>query len=403
MSDLTSVATHPRSPWQALRKLLRFTAIYGPGRTLYKAAGRLRIGVPKLTTLRTLLSRPKRDIGLVGCGQFAFATIGYFLMRHQPGRLMACYDVDAKSAASLAASLGVARVAASGEELLALPGLRTVYIASNHASHTPYAVAALARGLDVYVEKPVAVTPAQLSALIASRRTAAAAGRGRLFAGYNRPFSAAVRELRRRIVIHPAQGFSLQCFIAGHVIGPKHWYRHPDEGTRVCGNLGHWLDLFVHVLAWRSMPERLEISLVWADDAERDDNCSVTMLSERGDLCSIMLSSRAEPFEGINESIQLQHGEALAKIDDFRRMTLWQCDRVLRRHYWPKDVGHRHAILQPFAAPDGPVPPRDWHEVEHSTLLMLHIADMVRSGTRDSRFSFAEARAALPAPDPAHR
>jgi hypothetical protein len=72
-------------------------------------------------------------------------------------------------------------------------------------------------------------------------------------------------------------------------------------------------------------------------------------------------------------------------------MTIWQGARLYRRRFWPKDVGHRGAILQPFADPPG----RDWHEVELSTLLMLHIADMVRRLQPQSDFSFQQSRARI--------
>jgi len=65
--------------------------------------------------------------------------------------------------------------------------------------------------------------------------------------------------------------------------------------------------------------------------------------------------------------------------------------RLLQRRYWPKDVGHRLAILQPF----GQDSPRDWQEVLRSSLLMLHIADMVRTRTRTSVFSFQQGIAEL--------
>ena len=373
---MTSIAD--RSAW---RKLVRFVAIYGPGRTLFKAASRLRLDLALPSSRRVPC-----DVAIVGCGQFAFATIGYYLRSAAHHRIAACFDVDAEARETLAHAFAVPNVADSFESLLATPGLRTVYIASNHASHAPYAVAALARGLDVYVEKPIAVSFEQLVQLERARRAA----RGRLFAGYNRPFSAAIADLRRAMPISDAP-FTMQCFVAGHVLPAEHWYRRPGEGTRVCGNIGHWLDLFVHVLAWRAPPDRLEIVVASSDPREPDDNLSIAITSDRGDLFSVTLSARSEPFEGINESIQIQHGETLCKIDDFRQSTVWRGERVLRRRYWPKDVGHRAALLQPFDDSRR----RDWSEVVASTLLMLRIAEMVEHGTRSATFSFADSTARL--------
>lgn len=367
--------------WQ-LRKLWRFISIYGPGRTLYKVAGRLRMRLPRLGWRRI-----ERDIGIIGCGQFAFATIGYFLNRAFGSRIAVCFDPDDRAAQTFARGHSVPRISSSAADLLAQAGLRVVYVASNHASHAEYGVEALRAGLDVYLEKPVAISRPQLVELERARRGA----RGKLFAGYNRPFSGAMRDLHAAMNIDPAGGFSLQCFVSGHVLAADHWYRRPEEGTRICGNVGHWLDLFVHLLGWRGQPDRVDIALSWARDDEPDDNLTIALTTDRGDICSIMLSSRTEPFEGINESINLQHGTAIAKIDDFRSATLWQGDRLARRRYWPKDVGHRLAILQPFRHDS----PRDWTEVLMSTLLMLKITDMVRARARSAVFSMVEERSAL--------
>jgi len=360
----------------SIRKVIRYTTIYGLGRTWFKVAGRLGIGA-RLPRLMPSLS----DVGVIGCGQFAFATIGYFL-RGQSHRLGTCFDINPKAQDTFARSLGVAGTPRRIEEFLDHPGLRTIYIASNHASHTQYALQALVRGIDTYIEKPIAVTQTQLVNLIKAKKES----RARIFAGYNRPFSGAIQLLRRRMTIDPAKGITLQCFVSGHAIAADNWYRRPEEGSRVCGNVGHWLDLFVHILSWRGMPDKIQITLTIADPAHPDDNVAISISSDRGDLFSVMLSTRTEPFEGVNESINLQHHETIAKIDDFRLMTLWQGEHLLRKRFWPKDVGHRGAILQPFRAN----PERDWSEVVQSTQLMLHIAEMLRAGERQSAFSFRD-------------
>ena len=126
--------------------------------------------------------------------------------------------------------------------------------------------------------------------------------------------------------------------------------------------------------------------MVCSDPSIRDENIALSLVSDAGDMVNIVLVSRCEPFEGINESVDLQWGNVIAKIDDFRTMAVRRDDRVRRYRFWPKDVGHVKAILQPFGTPA-----RDWHEVALSTALMLHITEMVRRGVSESRFSFSNA------------
>lgn len=363
-----------------LQKVARYAGIYGLSRAFFKAAARKRVNFP-LCLPRFRSSTP--DIGLIGCGQFGFATIGYYLRQVSGRHIGVCFDIDEDARNSLARALRVPRVGRTIEEFFSTGGLRLVYIASNHSSHAPYATQALLHGLDVYVEKPIAVDATQLVQMLHAQR---ASGRA-VYAGYNRPFSAAIRDLRTTLDVQADAGFSIHCFVAGHQIAPDHWYRLPSEGTRVCGNLGHWLDLMIHILAWRGLPDRLEITLSSADSQKPDDNFVVTITTDMHDIFSVMLSSRNEPFEGIYESIHIQHADVTCHIDDFRHMTLHKGARTIRRRYWPKDVGHRAAILQPFNA----VPVRHWHEVELSTLLMLRIADMVRSRKHLASFSLKQA------------
>jgi len=139
------------------------------------------------------------------------------------------------------------------------------------------------------------------------------------------------------------------------------------------------------MLSWERMPIRWAISIAFSSSTDRDDDLAISLTSEIGDLIVIVLTSRAEPFEGINETIVFQKKNVMAKIDDFRAMTIWKGDSVERFHYRPKDVGHEGALLQPFNRKQ-----RDWREVELSTLLMLFIKDMVVTGQTRSEFSFSE-------------
>jgi len=368
----------------SLLKLLRYVSIYGPIRVLYKASGRSRDSLS--LHLFSWCAR-RLDVAVVGCGQFAYSTISYFLNIRLGRRLLACFDIDPIAASSLARSLDVSYNCSSFDSLISLKGLRTLFVASSHSSHADYASRALEAGIDVYVEKPVAISISQLARLESARLSSS----GRIFAGYNRPFSGAILDLRRNIRLLPGDSFTVNCFVAGHFLGQEHWYRLPGEGTRICGNAGHWIDLFLHILAWRSLPEQYLISLNWAYASARDDNLSISISTELGDLFSFCLTSRHEPFEGINESLCIQSSDFLCKIDDFRRLDLWRGQRFMSRRYWPKDPGHGRAISQPFDS----TCVRPWSEVIDSTLLILHIADMVRGSVDRSLFRLSTARSQL--------
>lgn len=362
-------------------KLYRFTRIYGPVRTWFKLAGRARA---RLGILRPLIIPHAANVGVIGCGQFAFATIGYCIGRGYVTPFVDCFDIESDKQVSFADFYRISVSSSTALDLISNSRVKYVYIASNHASHATYAVQSLEAGKTVYIEKPVAVTYEQLACLLAAIKKSS----GKVYAGYNRPFSPAVKILKSHVMRRASrdhyQPVTLNCFISGHLIAETHWYRRPSEGSRICGNVGHWLDLAVHLLEWEFLADSWNIRLSFSNNETRDDDLSIAMTSANKDLINIVLTSRSEPFEGINETINFQKGDIICKIDDFRSMTLWEGPRISKYRFWPKDVGHNAALRQPFQKKLC----REWDEVVKSTLLMLFIADMVRSGVECAKFSF---------------
>lgn len=361
-----------------IKKLLRFTKIYGIRRSVVKAAGRLQKPVLKHLVLGISLPK-KRFISIVGCGQFSFSSICYFIYWKLGDVFLSAYDPNIKKRDALAKFYGFKSHANTFEEIIEQPGLELLYIVSNHASHTPYAIAALQKGINTYIEKPISINWQQFTDLKQAIKNTNA----QVYVGYNRPYSPAIQKISSCITAKQ-KPISLSYFISGHVIDAGNWYRDPEEGTRICGNLSHWLDLTIYLMNTRGyVPSIYKIQLGYADSNEPDDNISVNITTEYNDLINIIITSRTEPFEGINETLNLQCGNVIAKVDDFRQLSIWQDEHLFRKRYRPKDVGHKKAILQPFLPEDQR---RDWREIELSTALMLHITDMVRSKATQAEF-----------------
>jgi len=364
-----------------VKKLYRYVKIYGLRRALFKAAGRKRIGKASLFS-GNILSRPK-TVGVIGCGQFAFASLGALLEMYAPARFARCFDINPIAQTSFENFFDIDKKTTHIEQIFSDPSINLIYVVSNHATHADYAKKSLEAGKTVYVEKPMAVTweqLSQLSRIIGNNFE-------KIYCGYNRPFAGAIKRLKK-FYDGSKTPLTLNFYIVGHLLAADHWYRNSNEGGRICGNIGHWLDLAVHILAWGELPDKWKISLIASDDKLKDENVTIVMVSERGDIITWTLTSRNDPFEGVNESVMLQWGSLSAKIDDFREMKVWQDDVYKKYSYWPKDVGHRSAILQPFTKDDNKA--SRWHEVKLSTALMLRIEEMLFQNESQIEFSFSE-------------
>lgn len=359
---------------KGLNKVISYIGIYGLFRTLYKVFGRLRT-VPSVFKFSNTHSEEKISVGFVGCGQFSFATISYFLRFSKKFYFRFAYDPNNAALSSFCSFNNIPQMLTS-EQDVETQSVDLLYIASNHYSHSLYAIAALNKNISVYIEKPISVNWEQFYELGKAINKSSA----NVYVGYNRPFSAAVRELSRHI--HFDSGpFSMSCFVVGHFIEPDHWYRHPQEGTRVCGNLGHWIDLSIHLLNKRNDIAYLDVSIVYSNTEQPDDDLVVCLVSDKKDLITLTLTSRSEPFEGINESITFHQAGLIVDIQDFRRAVFWNGKNKKVKRYYPKDVGHRLAILQPITGET-----RNLDEIRVSTALMLEITDMVRVQESKRRF-----------------
>src|ERR1044072_2028749 len=84
-----------------LTKLIRFTKIYGVRRSVVKAAGRLQKPILKHLVLGISLPK-KQSVSIVGCGQFSFSSICYFIYWKLGDVFLNAYDPNTKKRDALA-------------------------------------------------------------------------------------------------------------------------------------------------------------------------------------------------------------------------------------------------------------------------------------------------------------
>jgi myo-inositol 2-dehydrogenase / D-chiro-inositol 1-dehydrogenase len=93
------------------------------------------------------------SIGWIGCGVHAMQMLLPQLVRHDV-RLAALCDIDGARLAATGRQFGVTALTSDAAELIATPGIDAVGMAVGPDQHLAFGLAALERGLPVFMEKP---------------------------------------------------------------------------------------------------------------------------------------------------------------------------------------------------------------------------------------------------------
>jgi predicted dehydrogenase len=185
---------------------------------------------------------------IVGCGHRGADVYGAWLLRHPDrGRVVAVADIDPARRARVARAHGVSAAHAfpDGAALLAEPRLADALIlATPDASHADLTVAALERGYDLLLEKPIATTPTELE-----RVAAAAAGHDVTVAHVLRyaPLMRAVKRVlaegRLGQLVHVLHEERIGAWHFAHSYVRGNWHREATSSPMLLAKACHDLDL----------------------------------------------------------------------------------------------------------------------------------------------------------------
>lgn len=185
-------------------------------------------------------------IGVIGCGQIARAIHLPVLARIRDARVVALAEPVEGSRAAAAALAPTAAVFADYRELLGAGGLDAAVICAPPHLHAPCAIAAFDAGLHVYLEKPLAPSLDEGTAVVDAWRRARTVG----MMGFNFRFHPQVERIRQRLragEIGTPLGVRSVFTILPHEL--PEWKRARHTGGGVLLDLAsHHVDLVRHLL-----------------------------------------------------------------------------------------------------------------------------------------------------------
>tara|TARA_B110000858_G_C17783349_1_gene465914 strand:+ start:79 stop:1257 length:1179 start_codon:yes stop_codon:yes gene_type:complete len=360
-----------------IQKVLRYIKIFGLSRTYTKVRAQQHMkskGDFDGDSWVNPAAKDNGDIAIIGCGNFAFSTIAYYLKKSSAGKIKYALDIKKSQARSLAEKYNVYCATINFDLILEDKNIRIIYIASNHHSHATYAVKALEAGKDVHIEKPHAVSLSQLNQLVAVMISAV---KTKTFLGFNRPKSILFKKLMKSIDQQTGP-IMVNWFIAGHGISDDHWYFDKQEGGRVLGNLCHWSDLTIHLVGLDNCFP-CSISPAVAVDSKSDFSVSISFAD--GSQAGLTFSAKGHTFEGVREYLNVHKGNLLANLRDFGSLelvTINKTDTVSKIH---RDHGHKENILHSYISSlDNNAKGEDPEYVYATGLLILKIKEAIETG-----------------------
>lgn len=273
---------------------------------------------------------PALRVAVVGTGWIGAEHLQ--LLETLGQRIVAVCDVDLGRAES-AAPAG-ARAYAHWRELLAREELDAVWVATPPLHHAGPAVAALERGISVYLEKPVARTLKDAQAIVA----AAEAGSAVCAVGYQWHGTEALELIRREL-----EGQTVALLI-GRSVGPtasRPWFvDRAAGGGNILERASHQIDL-VHAVAGdvvrvRTVAARALLAQGAGAEGDIEDAASMLLELESGALATIIVAWTLPGQPGFysldviasEATLQLELDPSFSLAGDVRGRRVESMDRI---------------------------------------------------------------------------
>lgn len=214
--------------------------------------------------------------------------------------------------------------------LLADPSANSVVISTRHDSHASLVLQALTTCKHVFVEKPLCLTAAELSAI-----EAAHSGHALLMVGFNRRFAPLLIELQHHLTrLSGPKAFVYTCNAGA--IPADHWTQDPAAGGgRLLGEACHFVDLLRYLAA--SPIEDLQV-LAAADRKPCPDTFSIQLRFADGSIGTVHYfanGSKAYP----KERLEVFADGKVLQLDNYRKLKAWGIPGFRPRRLLSQDKG----------------------------------------------------------------
>ena len=250
-------------------------------------------------------------LGIIGAGNFTKAVIAPTLQKISAD---VKYIASARglSGTTTAKQFGITHSTTNYRDILGDPEVDAVLITTRHDAHASQVITSLEAGKHVFVEKPLALTYAELNEVEAAYRKADRT----LTVGFNRRFSPFIQDAKQQLGGGNAP-LSVICTMNAGFIPPEVWVQDMEVGGgRIIGEACHLIDLITFLTD--SLVQRVVMNAMGPNPAENTDNASILLQYANGSQGVINYFSNGSKAYS-KERVEIYSQNRTMVIDNFRK------------------------------------------------------------------------------------
>lgn len=256
--------------------------------------------------------------------------------------------------------------------------INTVFIATPHNLHANLVTAALNAGKNVFVEKPLSIDYAGLKEIDLARIKS----RGVLMVGFNRRFSTAAKEIRKRVELLN-EPLVMNFRVNAGIIPRDHWIQKADVGGgRIIGEMCHFFDLMEFLSGSHPVKVSAESIITGNNKFLNHDNVIINIKFGNGSVGTLTYVSNGDTTLP-KEKLEVFCGGVACIINDFKNLTVHAHGKETKVECNGK--GHKEGvdafINSIHKGTEDPIP---YHSIVRTTLLSFKVIESLNTGLPQS-------------------
>jgi predicted dehydrogenase len=311
-------------------------------------------------------------VGIVGAGNFTKMTV-MPVLKKIGADVKYISSAGGLTARSLAKKYGIAASTTDYKSILADPEVHLVMITTRHNLHASMVTETLRSGKHVFVEKPLAITPAELDGILEVAE--AGSSMPSVTVGFNRRFSPFIQKARDLVGQTPVN--IIATMNAGFIPADLWVQDMGVGGGRIIGEACHYIDMMVFLAG--SPVTEVVMSALGENPAENTDNAIITLRFANGSHGVINYFSNGHKAYS-KERVEVYSQGKVLIMDNFRKMQGYGF-RGFSSMSGKQDKGHREQFtrLMRFVK-EGGAPPIPFAEIVNTTRASFAAIESLHTG-----------------------